>query len=377
MKNYLELLVEGKTPEEEDIQKKKEKEESDDDLEEGCKKDVKEESDEEEKEDDSKDDISEAKVSETEGDKSANKPKDVQTEKGDGSDPKRKQDKGSQDKKDDVAKASGQDQKEEGNQEELKAYDFITKKPAPITKESVKEDIDALLEGGEFSEEFRKKTETIFEAAINSRLEKVVEEIEQGYEENLEKEAKEIVKQLAEGLESYLDYVAEEFVEENSVAIDSGIKQEACDSLLEALKGVLEEHYVEVPEKTDLLDETQSKLADAEAKLNEEINKVIELRKKLAEAKQADIIDEIADGLSLAEGEKFKEKANGVSFENADQYREDLAVIKENYFPSEAKKGEEIDKPIENAKQDGVQDGAKTATQMGSIVQAINWMTKK
>ena len=198
----------------------------------------------------------------------------------------------------------------------------------------VEDDVNALLGGEELSEEFRAKAKTIFEAAINSKVAAIREEIVREHEEKLSEEVEEIKVELQERVDSYLEYVADEWFVENQLAVENGLKADMTESFLEGMKGLFEEHYVEIPEeKYDVLKSMVEKLDDMETKLNEQIEKNISLNKGLAEATADGILESVSDGLAATQKEKLASLAESVEFESDEEYREKLETLKESYFP--------------------------------------------
>ena len=198
----------------------------------------------------------------------------------------------------------------------------------------VEDDVNALLGGEELSEEFRAKAKTIFEAAINSKVAGIREEIVREHEEKLSEEVEEIKVELQERVDSYLEYVADEWFVENQLAVENGLKADMTESFLEGMKGLFEEHYVQIPEeKYDVLKSMVEKLDDMETKLNEQIEKNIALNKGLAEATADGILESVSDGLAATQKEKLASLAESVEFDSETEYREKLETLKESYFP--------------------------------------------
>jgi len=199
----------------------------------------------------------------------------------------------------------------------------------------IEEDVNALLEGEELSEEFQEKARIIFESALRSKVNEIRESLEVQYEERLVEEVQAIAEELEERVDSYLEYVAEEWINENTLAIETGLKEELTESFLGGLKQLFEEHYVEIPEdKYDVLESMVEKLDDMETKLNEQIDRNIQLNKRLSESVADRIFDEISEGLATTQKEKLASLAESVEFESETQYREKLETLKESYFPS-------------------------------------------
>jgi len=199
----------------------------------------------------------------------------------------------------------------------------------------IEEDVNALLGGEELSEEFKEKARTIFEAALISKVGEIKEALESQYEERLVEEVEEIKEALKERVDSYLEYVADEWFTENELAVEQGLKTEMTESFLEGMKGLFEAHYVQIPEdKYDVLESMVEKLDDMETKLNEQIEKNIQLNQRLAESVADGIFDEISEGLAATQKEKLASLAESVEFESEEEYREKLEMLKESYFPA-------------------------------------------
>jgi hypothetical protein len=199
----------------------------------------------------------------------------------------------------------------------------------------IEEDVNALLSGEDLSEEFQEKARVIFESALRSKVNEIKESLEAQYEERLVEEVVEISEALQERVDSYLEYVAEEWMTENQLSVERGLKEELTESFLGGLKGLFEEHYVQIPEeKYDVLESMVEKLDEMETKLNEQIERNINLNKRLSESVADRIFDEISEGLAVTQKEKLASLAESVEFGSDTEYREKLETLKESYFPS-------------------------------------------
>ena len=201
---------------------------------------------------------------------------------------------------------------------------------------SVEDDINALIEGEELSESFREKAATIFEAAINSKVSGIKEELIASYEEKLVEEVASIKEELKDRVDSYLEYVADEWVAENQLAVESGLKEEMTESFISGMKSLFEEHYVTIPEeKYDVIESMVDKLDEMEGKLNEQIEKNVALNKRLAESVSDVVFAEVTDGLAQTQKDKLAGLVDNVEFESETAYREKLNTLKESYFPTQ------------------------------------------
>jgi len=206
---------------------------------------------------------------------------------------------------------------------------------APAYEEiSIEEDVKALVEGEELSEEFKEKAKTILEAAVKGKVVQIKEVLDAEYDKRLIEEVEEIKGALNERVDSYLEYVADEWFTENQLAVESGLKEELTESFMTGLKGLFEEHYVSIPEeKYDVLESMVEKLDDMETKLNEQIEKNVSLNKRLGESQAEGIFDQVSEGLADTQKEKLASLSESVEFESESEYREKLVTLRESYFP--------------------------------------------
>ena len=244
---------------------------------------------------------------------------------------------------------------EEEATEEVVEEDEATYAEAPqLTEIDIEEDVNALLGGEDLSEEFKEKARTIFEAALKSKIAEVTEVLESQYNAKLDEEVAEAKGELAERVDSYLEYVSDEWFTENALVIEHALKTEMTESFLKGMKGLFEEHYVQIPEeKYDVLESMVEKLDDMETKLNEQIEKNISLNSRLSESVADGVLDQVSEGLAQTQKEKLASLAESVEFESEETYREKLNTLKESYFNSKkesaAAKTETLSEGVDNA----------------------------
>ena len=204
-----------------------------------------------------------------------------------------------------------------------------------ISSMDFSDDAQALSEGeDDLSDEFKKKAATILEAAIKSKLREEMERLEEKYQELYAKELDEAQNEMAEQVDGYLNYVVQEWMKKNEMAVEHKMKTEIADSFIAGLRGLFEEHNIAMPdEQYDMLDAAAEKVDELEGKLNESIEKNVELTKENGEFQRNEILLDVASDLADTEVEKFAELTEGIEYQSADNYREKVTTIKENYFP--------------------------------------------
>ena len=212
-----------------------------------------------------------------------------------------------------------------------KAKEAIEKRLATI---NVAEDVDALVQGEDLSEDFQKKAATIFEAAVKSKVRSEVERIEEEKTQEISEEMETFKTELAEKVDGYLDYVVKEWMTENELAIERGLKGEIAEDFIGGLKTLFEEHYIDVPdEKYDILESQAQKIEELESKLNETIGKLTEKKQSEDSLVRESVIKEVSSDLAETQSEKFASLVEDVEFTDKESFVEKLNTLKENYFP--------------------------------------------
>jgi len=228
--------------------------------------------------------------------------------------------------------------KEDEKSEEVESDKEDEKKDVSVSykmkKEEVDEHMDALVAGqDDLSEEFKTKAATVFESAVNSKVKEIAESMEADIKTNYEQDVSKHKEELTEKVDSYLSYVVEEWMKENEIALERGIKGEIAEDFITGLKKLFAEHYIDVPdERYNVLEDQATKIESLEKKLNEQIEKNVELNKDNAEKTKAEIMAEVASDLADTAKEKFAKLAEEIEWSNAETFKSKCETIKESYF---------------------------------------------
>jgi hypothetical protein len=207
------------------------------------------------------------------------------------------------------------------------------------------EHVDALLAGENLSEEFHAKATTIFEAAVKAKLEEEVALLEQAYAETLEERVAEIAEQLSSDVDNYLNYVVEQWIEENEVAVESALRSELTEEFISGLKSLFAEHYIDIPEESvNVVEELSSTVEELESKLNEEIERNVQLTSALNESVKNEIVSLVSEGLTTTQAEKLKSLAENIAYTSDEEFAEKISTLRENYFPTTVKTDEVLDR---------------------------------
>lgn len=243
------------------------------------------------------------------------------------------------------ATSAGVREEEEYEEEDVIVEEDVEEDVEEVTEEEVavdedvlfEEDLAALFEGDEnLTEEFKTKAAEIFEAVVTSRVASEVDAIEEELTEQANAEYEARVEEMVENVDKYLNYCVENWMSENELAVENGLRNEITESFIKGMQKVFTEHYIEVPEeKYDVLSEMQTKIDALQTKLDEQVNKNLELNEEAVYLKKQNIFAEIAEDMADTEAEKFAVMVDDITYTSADSYKSKLQVVKENYFRKE------------------------------------------
>jgi len=196
------------------------------------------------------------------------------------------------------------------------------------------DDIDAMFSNEDLSEDFQTKAKTIFEAAVLVQVNDKLDELEESFKQELSESIETNEAELTNKIDEYLNYVVTEWMETNELAVERGLRTEIAEEFIGGLQNLFVENYIDVPaDKADVLDELATEIDELKAALNEQIEANIDLKGKQDQVvRESILVDELSD-LADSQVEKVAALAENVTFEDADQYREAINILKESYLP--------------------------------------------
>jgi hypothetical protein len=213
----------------------------------------------------------------------------------------------------------------------------------------MKEDVAALTEGEDLSEEFKAKAATIFEASIKAKLVEEIENLESEYETKVNEKVEETKSEIVEKVDAYLNYVVEEWMKENELAIEKGLRAEITEDFIGGLKSLFESHYINVPqEKYDVIEAQTAEIEKLKEEVNSTIEKNVELNQAIGQHVRTDIINDVTSDLAETETEKLKGLAEGIEYKDADSFRKSVETLKNSYYPKAKASDTESNEVAEN-----------------------------
>ena len=255
-------------------------------------------------------------------------------------------------------KEDTKEEKEEDKKKEEVKEDTVSeaeeKEDEKSAKEKVKdmdmkEDVAALTEGEDLSEEFKAKAATIFESAVKAKLVEEIEKLESEYETKVNERVSEVKEEIVDKVDAYLNYVVEEWMKENELAIEKGLRAEITEDFIGGLKSLFESHYINVPqEKYDVIENQAAEIEKLKEEVNKTIEKNVELNQKIAESTRSDIVKEVSADLAATEADKLNGLAESIEYKDADSFRKSVETLKNSYFPKAKASDNESNEVAEN-----------------------------
>ena len=191
----------------------------------------------------------------------------------------------------------------------------------------------SLLSEVNVSENFFVQAKTLFEAAVDTKLKSIAEEIAPTLQGEFESKVGEITVALTEKIDDYLDYVVEEWMQENRLSVENGIKSTLAENFILGLKKLFEMHYVDVPaEKYNVLDGLYEQSNQLQTDLNGVIHENMKLKKNLLVAECAGIFVNETKDLADTQIEKLASLIENIEFGSVDEYKTKLLTLKEHYL---------------------------------------------
>jgi len=240
-----------------------------------------------------------------------------------------------------------------------------------MNKEKVQEDVKTLF-GADVSEEFIEKASSLYEASLNTNLQSITEQMANLFEEKLAEQTMMVAEELENKINDYLSYVVEEWINENELAVENGLRTEIAESFIEGLKNLFVESYIEIPEdKTNIFDEMTDAIENLETRVNEEMERNISLREKVALLEATAAFEEETKSLKSIDVQNLRKLAENVEFSSVEDFRSKVKVLVENYSKAKSTPVKSV-KTAENTAVGAVIDNLMEETEQNEEQQFIN-----
>lgn len=208
----------------------------------------------------------------------------------------------------------------------------------------------------QFNEAVELKVQELVEAktlALEEKAEEYAEMKVGMVEEKAEEFVEKKMQELSESVERYLDRIIEDFINESKEKLVESIKSEQSEMIIEAFDSLLVATGVELSKIVEAKEENdeKSKLEESIKKYDNLIEENISLKEENDKLVKHGIINEMKEGLSLLESEKFEKAASIVEFSRDNSYVNKLEIIKESILGTVEPKKEEKEVIVESVKE--------------------------
>ena len=215
-----------------------------------------------------------------------------------------------------------------------KTADVAVKADIDVKEEfDLEEAFGGLFNGTDLSEDFKTKTVTIFESAVNQKVNAATEALAEQFEADLTEQLGVAVDELVEQLDSYLDKIVESWMSDNEVAVESNIKTEVAESLLDGIKDLVSEHSIQLnDEEVDVVAIAESKVQESNDKYNTLFEELVTLREAKEQLELKEAFREVSESLTDTQVDKLSILAEGITYNTISEYATKVEAIKANYF---------------------------------------------
>lgn len=198
------------------------------------------------------------------------------------------------------------------------------------------EEVNELL-GAEddLSEDFKNKATSLLEARFAQSINEEKVRLNELYNAQLQEEVDAVREDLTGKLDSYLDYAGSEWMSENQLAVDNGIKAEIAESFFSGLRGLMEQHNLEIPaDQEDVLEATVSENNELKEQLDSSISTILELKETTEELYKQRLLDEACADMTSIDKAKIVSLVKNASYDSVEELESKIETFVEHYQPA-------------------------------------------
>lgn len=197
----------------------------------------------------------------------------------------------------------------------------------------MKEAIEGVFEGEDLTEDFKTKATAIFETAVHERVQTEIDSLQEKFETDLDEQVDSAVTEIVENLNNYLELVVEKWVKENRVSVESNIKVEMAESLIENMRNMMTEHSISIDEADmDVISDLEEKVQKSSDRYNSKVNELIEANEQIEILQREIVFKTVCEDLTDTQVDKLATLSEGLSYSDPEEYAKKLSVLKKNYF---------------------------------------------
>ena len=202
------------------------------------------------------------------------------------------------------------------------------------------EEVKAMFGGAEdLSEEFVNKAANLYEARLLTNLQEITEQLSEQFANKLVESVETVAATLEEQVDNYLNYVVEQWMTENKLAVEQGLRTEIAENFINGLRELFNNSYIEIPQdKVNAFDEMATAIEALESRVNEEMEKNVNLVNEMQDMKASLIFAEETEALSDLDTENMKKLVENLRFDNEETFRSNVQTLVEGYVKNKVSK---------------------------------------
>lgn len=191
--------------------------------------------------------------------------------------------------------------------------------------------LKTLFENAELPTDFKEKTTTLFEAAVDEKVKSELASITESFEAKLEAAKEAFIAEATASVDSVVEETVLEWAKENAVALDSEVKGQIAESFLSGLKGIFEKADIELSGDTagKELIKLQEQAAAAEKAAAEAQAALTEAQAKLTQIEVKAIIEKATEGLADTQVHRVSKLCEAFEFKSAEDFTAKVALVVE------------------------------------------------
>lgn len=191
--------------------------------------------------------------------------------------------------------------------------------------------LQALFENADLPADFKQKTETIFEAAVDEAVKAQLVTIQESFDAKVDSAKEKFVTESTEAVNAIVESTVLEWAKENAVALDSAAKASLAESFLTDLRGMFEKADVEMSgdvagQKITELTESNTKLMSEAQTLQTQFN---EAQSKLTKLHVKSIIEAVTVGLADTTAHRVAKLCEAFEYKSDEDFRAKVTMVLE------------------------------------------------
>lgn len=188
-----------------------------------------------------------------------------------------------------------------------------------------------LFENADLPTDFKEKTTTLFEAAVDEKVKAELVSIQESYDAKVAEAKTDFLAEATATVDTVIEETILEWAKENAVALDAQIKGQIAESFLSGLKGIFEQADIEINGGTasNEIVKLNTSLTEAVARATAAETALVEATTKLTQLKVKEIIEAVTVGLADTVAHRVAKLCEAFEFKTEADFKAKVAMVME------------------------------------------------